>query len=47
MHISMDLAEEIMLVVGSHSWFCSQERKGQNHLVSRMKEQTRGLRTPL
>lgn len=41
----MDLAEEIMHVVGSHSWFWSQERKGQNHLVSRMKEQIRGLRT--
>lgn len=34
-----------MHVVGGHSWFWSQERKGQNHLVSMMKEQTKGLRT--
>lgn len=31
--------------MGDHSWFWSQERKGQNHLGSRMKEQTKGLRT--
>lgn len=44
-HILPGLAEEITHAVGDHSWFWSLERKGQNHLGSRMKEQTKGLRT--
>lgn len=41
----MGLAEEVMHAVGSHSWSGSQQRKGQNYLVSRMKVRTRGVRT--
>lgn len=44
----MGLAEEpdwIMLVVRSHSQFWSKEKKSQNYMGSRKKEQTRGLRT--
>lgn len=41
----MDPAEKIVHAVGSHSWFWSWERNGQNHMVNRKKEQTRGLRT--
>lgn len=46
--ILMGLADEpdwIVHAVGSHSQFWSKEKKGQNYMRSRIKDQTRGLRT--
>lgn len=36
----------VVHAVGSHRWFWSRRKGGQNSVVSRMREQIRGLRTP-